>query len=229
MANERRRRRRERRQERREQRAQAAASMQINPPAAAPYRTQTPQNVSHSQYGSGIRQLQQFNRGGTGFGAAALERARAGGMSDQDIRNALFYGRYNVGEAAFNQLFGGGQRPSNTMGGRVLRNPDATVANVSGYGTKNWNTDTLKHMQERRNYLQSMGIRGAFSPERAAKAIAAKDWQPSNSFAELGDQRWYAKQVMDAMRIAAANAVARSGRYRPQSSAKNLMSLGITL
>ena len=200
----------EKKQERRQERSSAsnAQSMRISQPAAStgssyvsPYRDRTPANTNNSQYGLQIKNLQNFNNGGTGFGAAALQRARAGGMSDKDIRDGIFYGRYNVGESAYGDLFGNNQRASNTMSGRSIRREDGTVSNVSGYGTANWGADTLKHMDERRNYLSSLGIQGAHEPERAQEALAAKGWQPSNSFAELGDQRWYSNPVTDDVSI----------------------------
>lgn len=81
---------------------------------------------ANQDYENQITSLEQFNQQNYGsFGAAALERARASGMSDQDIREGIQRGGYTIGEKAFKDLyaseptFGAGFRPFRTKYGKV--------------------------------------------------------------------------------------------------------------
>lgn len=176
-----------RQQERRRYTAQSQPTApQKTQEYVSPYRNQQPENMSNSQYGESIRRLQEFNRGGTGFGAAALQRARASGVSDSDIRKGLFYGGYNVGQEAYDQLFSKNERIANTTG-RPIRTHSGKISSVSGQGTENWTADTLQHMEERRAVYESTGR----DLDRAEAITQERGWQPSSSFADLGDLRWY--------------------------------------
>ena len=152
------------------------------------------------------------------MGQAAVDRARAGGMSDQDIRDAAFFGRFQLGAKAFQSLFGSGQGATNTMGGRTIHNNQGTVSNVSGYGIQNWGADTLDHMKIRRQKTAKMRSEGK-SLKEIREAFDALGFQPANSFAELGDQRWYSRPVNNEMKIAAASAAKRApNTYAPKPS-----------
>jgi len=152
------------------------------------------------------------------MGQAAVDRARSGGMSDQDIRDAAFFGRFKLGSQAFQSLFGSGQSATNTMGGRTIHNNQGTVSNVSGPGIQNWGADTLDHMKIRRHKASIMRGQGK-SLEEIWKAFDDLGYQPANSFAELGDQRWYSRPVNDAMKIAATTAAKRApNTYAPRPS-----------
>jgi hypothetical protein len=210
MANQQRQRRRERRQERRQ--TQAAETLKIQQPSA-PVRQAA--NTSSSQYGGNINRALDFTQNRSAvMGQAAVDRALAGGMSAQDLRNAAFYGRFQLGDKAYQSLFGGGERASNTMGGRTIRTNEGTVSNVSGYGTENWGADTLANMQQRRQQYQQM--RGAGNDIAAiSQAFAQMGYQPGESFNRLGDQRWYSRPVTNDMKIAAYQAALRDA---PQNS-----------
>ena len=57
------------------------------------------------------------------------------------------------------------------------------------------------------------------STDEIHKAFAALGYQPANSFAELGDQRWYSQPVTNEMKIAAAKAAESAPKkYAPKSS-----------
>jgi hypothetical protein len=81
---------------------------------------------ANQDYENQITSLEKFNQAGYGsFGASALERARASGMSDQDIRSGIERGRYTIGEKAYQDLYaseptvGGGFRPFRNKYGKV--------------------------------------------------------------------------------------------------------------
>jgi len=211
MANEQRQLRRERRQERRQERreAQAAETLKIQQSStpAVPFRQAT--NTSSSQYGGNINRALDFTQNRSAvMGQAAVDRALAGGMSLQDLRNAAFYGRFQLGDKAYQSLFGGGELPSNTMGGKTIRTNEGTVSSVSGRGTKNWGADTLAHMGRRRQQYKQMRGAGLAHPA-IQQAFAQMGYQPAESFNRRGDQRWYSRPVTDAMKIAAYQAAMR--------------------
>ena len=178
-----------------------------------------------------IRNALKYTQAGSSvMGQAAVDRARAGGMSDQDIRDAAFFGRFKLGAKAYQSLFGSGKSATNTMGGKTIHNNQGTVTNVSGPGSQNYGADTLDHMKIRRQKYEEMSSKGA-SLNKIREAFAALNYQPANSFAVLGDQRWYSQPVTNEMKIAAAKAAemaprtyaprpSRSSRFR-QNSASN--------
>lgn len=83
--------------------------------------------ASNRDYEQQITDLEQFNQQNYGsFGAAALERARASGMSDQDIRAGIERGRYTIGEKAFEDLY------ASDRGGGPYRTKYGKVGSVTG-------------------------------------------------------------------------------------------------
>ena len=166
-----------------------------------------------------IRNALKYTQAGSSvMGQAAVDRARAGGMSDQDIRDAAFFGRFKLGAKAYQSLFGSGQSATNAMGNKNIHRNDGTVSNVSGPGIQNWGADTLDHMKIRRQKYEEMSSKGA-SLNKIREAFAALNYQPANSFAVLGDQRWYSQPVTNEMKIAAAKAAESAPKkYAPKSS-----------
>ena len=166
-----------------------------------------------------IRNALKYTQAGSSvMGQAAVDRARAGGMSDQDIRDAAFFGRFKLGAKAYQSLFGSGKSATNTMGGKTIHRNDGTVSNVSGPGIQNWGADTLDHMKIRRQQVEEMRSKGK-SLDEIREAFAALGYQPANSFAELGDQRWYSQPVTNEMKIAAAKAAESAPKkYAPKPS-----------
>lgn len=81
---------------------------------------------ANQDYENQITSLEKFNQENYGsFGAEALGRARASGMSDQDIREGIQRGGYTIGEKAYQDLYAsepsvyGGYRPYRSKYGKV--------------------------------------------------------------------------------------------------------------
>lgn len=112
-------------------RPSAPSSSQAAASTPAPYRAAS--NRDNKQYGGDINNALQYTRGNSAtLGIGALDRARQGGMTDQQLRDAAFYGSFQMGQGAYDQLFGGGQRASNTMVGKTFRTTSGIPVNVSG-------------------------------------------------------------------------------------------------
>jgi hypothetical protein len=133
--------------------------------APAPQRFDLQEAVaSNRDYEQQITALEDFNKQNYGsFGAAALERARAGGMSDQDIRSGIERGGYKLGEKAFQDLYA--SEPSVAGSYRPYRTKYGKVGGVSGQyadqgDVRDWDRD----------HFQSF-----FSSKEPAKALRIGD------------------------------------------------------
>jgi hypothetical protein len=88
----------------------------------------------HKDYQQQIGQLEQFNKDNYGsIGLAAVERARAAGVSDQDIRTGIEKGRYKVGQQAFDALYGGEPTPVGGGAGRPYRSSSGLLNFMTGF------------------------------------------------------------------------------------------------
>lgn len=99
--------------------------------APAPQRFDLQEAVaSNRDYEQQITALEDFNKQNYGsFGAAALERARASGMSDSDIREGIERGGYTIGQKAYEDLYA--TEPGNVRG-RPYRSKYGKVNRASG-------------------------------------------------------------------------------------------------
>ena len=167
-------------------RATPAAPVTQQPqPYVSPYRDIAPRQIGSAQYGDAARRLQPFNNGGAGFGAAALQRARAAGISDADIKESLLYGGYYTGPGAFNDVFA--KEAVGTPRSKTILGHDSTIHQLTGDGVQNWTADTIAHMKERRDLWNSLGQ----NQEAMRAEVQRRGWQDANSFASQGDLRMY--------------------------------------
>ena len=139
-------------------------------------------NYSTAGGGSGLNWLEQYRgpqggRDSTGFGAAALQRARDAGHSDADIQSAVASGGWNLGTAA-QQALGSGGSVQDALKGQ--RNIWAHYSGSGGGWGSGANTRALQSGLTRSEIRSQLSESGLRIGEEAAKDLNVHAQQTSH-------------------------------------------------
>ncbi len=139
-------------------------------------------NYSTAGGGSGLNWLEQYRgpqggRDSTGFGAAALQRARDAGHSDADIQSAVSSGGWNLGAAA-QQALGSGGSVQDALKGQ--RNIWAHYSGSGGGWGSGANTRALQSGMTRPEIRSQLAESGLLIGEEAAKDLNVHAQQTSH-------------------------------------------------